>query len=313
MTLKYPTGYQDRRPIDVLASFKQEQALLTGLATPGTVTQLPIAFRPMYFYDSSRPARVLIAAKIRTEKMAFKKKGAQIGVDLNIMGAAYAENGSIAARFSETLPISLEKEKEREFRKQDLAYRNYFRLRPGKYRLKLAVSDESNNLGSMEQFLEVPALPGQGLAFSSLVVADHLSRLPDLIQKLRTQLLDHADPLLYSGTQIQPSVENRMPVDSDIFVLFRIYNLPGRAEECDLVANPELLSEKGEQFFLPPINLKEAMSPVSSAEAVVGLRLSFRNAPPGKYRLMIKKTETGSAQTANLQTDIEVVPKATVE
>ena len=116
VTLKHRPGYQDRRPIDVLASSKQEQTLLTALASPGAATQLPIAFRPVYFYDSPRIARVLVAARIRMEKMAFKKKGGQIGTDLNIMGVAYAEDGSIAARFSETLPISFDKEKEPEFR-----------------------------------------------------------------------------------------------------------------------------------------------------------------------------------------------------
>jgi len=307
VALKYQAGYQDRRPNGVLASSKQEQMLLAALATPGTATRLPITFRPAYFYDSSRPARVLIAAKIRTEKMTFKKTGAQLGTDINIMGAAYAENGSIAARFSETLPISFDREKEEEFRKQDLTYSNYFRLRPGKYRLKLAASDESNNLGSMEQSLEVPALPGQGPAFSSLVVAEQSSKLPDLIQRLQTQLLDRTDPLFYSGMQIQPSVENRLPVNSPVFVLFRIYNLPGRAEECDLVASPKLLGQKGEWFELPPINLNEAASPAGSAEAVVGLQLPFQNVPPGKYRLVIETKEAGSTQTATLQTDLEFV------
>jgi VWFA-related protein len=307
--LKYQPGYQDRRPIDVLPSSKQEQMLLTALATPGTATQLPIAFRPSYFYDSSGPARVLIAARIRTDKIALRKKDEQIGVDLNIMGAAYAENGSIAARFNEILPISLDKGKEPEFRKQDLPYSNYLRLRPGKYRLKLAVSDESNNLGSMEENLEVPARPDQGLACSSLVVSEQLSKMPHVIEKLQTQLLDHADPLYYAGTQIQPSIENKLPADSTVPVLFRIYNLPCRAEECSLAANPKLLGEKGEQFSLAPINLKDVMSSAGPAEAVVGLRLPFQNVPPGKYRLVIELKETGSAQSATLQTDLEFIPK----
>jgi VWFA-related protein len=305
LTLKYQPGYQDRRPVDVLASSKQEQMLLTALATPGTATRLPVSFRPACFYDVSRPARVLIAAKIRTAKMTFLKKGAQIGFDLNIMGAAYAENGSIAARFSQTLPIRFDKEKESEFRKQDLAYRNYFRLRPGKYRLRLAAADESNNLGSMEQSLEVPPLPGQGLAFSSLVVSEQLSALPYLIPELRTQLLDHSDPLLYRGVQIQPSVENRLPINSAISVLFRAYNLPGRPEEWDLVASPRLLGEKGDPLVLTPIHLKDVMSPSGPAQAVIGLRLPFQNIPPGKYRLMIEVKENVSAQTATLQTDLE--------
>ena len=95
--------------------------------------------------------------------------------------------------------------------------------------MKLAASDESNNLGSTEQSLEVPALPEQGFAGSSLVLAEQTSRLPGLIQNLQTQLLDESDPLIYSGMQIEPRVENRLPVSSAIPVLFRVYNLPGCA------------------------------------------------------------------------------------
>jgi hypothetical protein len=217
------------------------------------------------------------------------------------------ESLGIAARFSETLPVRFDKGKEAEFRRHDLSYSNYFRLRPGKYRLKLAVSDESNNLGSMEQFLEVPALPAQGLALSSLVVAERLSKLPDLIQNLQAQMLDYADPLLYSGTQIQTSADNRIPVNSAIPVLFRIYNLPGRPDQWDLLAKARLLDEKGKEFALEPISLKNSMSAAGKSEAVVSLTLSFQNAPPAKYRLLIEITEPASAERGTLQTDVEFI------
>ncbi len=158
-------------------------------------------------YEITGDSALLVAARIRMEKTAFRKKGGQIGTDLNIMGVAYAEDGSVAARFSETLSIAFNKEEEAEWHKKSLPYRNYLKLRPGKYHLRLAASDESNNLGAAEQSLEVPALPEHGFAVSSLVMAEQLSQLPDLIKNLQAQLLDQSDPLLFSKTQIEPSVE----------------------------------------------------------------------------------------------------------
>jgi VWFA-related protein len=308
VTLKYRPSYQDRRPVDALASSRQEQRLLTALATPGAATQLPVAFRPMYFYIPPRGARVLVAARIRMEKTEFRKKGAQIGTDLNIMGVAYAEDGSIAARFSQTLPISFDKEKEPEFRKGSLAYQNYFKLRPGKYRLKLAVSDESNNLGSAEQSLEVPPFPDHGFAGSSIVIAEQTSQLPDLIRNLQTQLLDENDPLLYPGGQIEPSVENRLRAGSVILpLMFRLYNLPGPPDQWDMEAKAILLDETGKEYALGSISLKKAMSAVGNAEAAVVLSLSFQDVPPGKYRLIIETSEADSLKTATLETDLELI------
>jgi len=307
VTLKYRPGYQDRRPVDALASSRLEQRLLTALATPGAATQLPVAFRPMYFYLPSRGARVLVAARIRMEKTVFRKKGQQIGTDLNIMGVAYAEDGSIAARFSQTLPISFDKEKEPEFRKGSLPYRNYFKLRPGKYRLKLAVSDESNNLGSMEQSLEVPAFPDQGFAGSSLVIAEQTSQLPDLIRNLQVQLLDENDPLLYQGVQIEPSVENKLRAGSVIPLMFRLYNLPGLHDQWDLEAKARLLDATGKEYALGPISLKKTMFVVGDAEAAVALSLAFQDVLPGKYRLILEISEAASLKTATLQTALEFI------
>jgi hypothetical protein len=290
----------------VLASSKQEKALLTALASPGTATQLPIVFRPVYFYDSSQSVRVLVAAKLNLSTVALKKKGGQLEADVNIMGAAYAEDGSIAARFSETLPISFDKEKESEFRKGTLPYRNYLKLRPGKYRLKMAVSDESNNMGAAERALDVPTLPEQGFAVSSLVVAEQLSQLPELIKNLQTQLLDQSDPLLFSKMQIEPSVENRLPANSAVAVLFRLYNLPKPIGPMDLVARVKLLDEQGERYSLAPIELKDILAPVGPLEAVVGLRLPFKSVQPGKYRLVIEIAGSSTSQSATTQTDIHL-------
>jgi VWFA-related protein len=305
VTLKYRDGYIDRSPIDVLASSRQEKALLTALASPSSATQVPILFRPAYFYDSPRSARVLVSTRVRMGKIAFRKRAGQMGADLNLMGVAYAEDGSIAARFSETLPVSFDKENEAEFRKGNLAYRNYFKLRPGKYRLKLAVSDESNNLGAAEQVLDVPPLPNGNFAGSSIVLAEQTSRLPDMIQNLQSQMLDQSDPLLYSGLQVEPSVDNRLPVNAAVRVLFRLYNVPGRSDAWDFVARAKLIDEKGEGSALTPISLQKAMVPSGTGEAVVGLSLPFKGVPEGRYRLVLDISDAVSSQTAVLQTDIE--------
>ncbi|MBN1566618.1 MAG: VWA domain-containing protein [Acidobacteria bacterium] len=307
ISLKHQAGYTDRRPIDVLASSKQEKTLLTALASPGTTAQIPIVFRPAYFYDSPRVARVLVSARIRVDKAAFRKKGGRMEADLNIMGVAYAEDGSIAARFSETLPVAFDKEKEAEYRKANLAYRNYFRLRPGKYSLKLAVSDDSENLGSMEQLLEVPALPDRGFVGSSIVIAEQTSNLPDLIKNLQAQLLDENDPLLYSGMRIEPSVVNKIRVSSAIPLMFRMYNLAEPSDQWNLAGKATLRDEEGKEYVLGPEPLANSMSPLGKSEAVVVCSLKFPDVPPGKYRLIIETSEAASPETATLQTDLEFV------
>jgi VWFA-related protein len=305
VALKHQAGYQDRRPVDILASTREERTLLTAFASPGVTAQLPVVFRAAYFYDPPRAARVLVAARIRMEKATFREKEGQLQTDLSIMGVAYAEDGSIAARFSQTLPVSFDEKRESDIRREGLKLRNYFKLRPGKYRLKLAVSDDSGNIGSMEQFLEVPALPDRELASSSIVIAEQASHLPDLIRNLQSQLLDESDPLLCRGFEIEPSAENKLPTGSVVPLMFRVYNLSGPSDQWDLKAKARLLAENAREYILGPISLKKAVSPLGNGEAVVILGFSFQDAPPGRYRLIIETTEPAASGIATAQTDLE--------
>jgi len=221
------------------------------------------------------------------------------------MGVAYSEDGSVAARFSEVLHILFDKEKEQAFRSQDLAYRNYFKLRPGKYQVKLAIADEKGKVGSVEESLVVPPMPQSGLAASSLVVADQLSRLPDLIQNLQAKLLDDADPMVFNGVQITPSAGNQLPANSPLRVFYKVYNLPGAAGQRKFVAKVQLVNDKGETQNMPPIPLDQNIFATGKSEIVVGLILPLEKPTPGKYKLVIETAETTSNQTVTVQTDIQ--------
>jgi VWFA-related protein len=305
--LRYRKGYLDRRPLDTLADSKEEESLLDAMAAPEPATQLPLSFRVSYFYDSPRLARVIVSAKIGMGKLKLKKKGKELRGELNAMGVAYAEDGSTSARFSETLNLSLDRDSETDFRKRSLTYRNHFMLRPGKYRLKLAVSDTGDNLGSMVQPLELPVFPESELVGSSLVIAEQISALPDLIQNLQTKLLDDSDPLIYSGMQISPSVENRLPVDSPLPIFFKLYNLTGGSGPLKLSGRAKLVSETGEEKLLPWIPLDKNASRIGNSEAAIGFSLVFENTIPGKYRLVIEAAETDTSTPAMVQTDVEIV------
>jgi hypothetical protein len=232
----------------------------------------------------------------------------QLSGDLSFMGVAYAEDGSISARFSETMHLNIEKDQEQEFRKSTISYRNYFRLRPGKYRLKLVTADDADKLGSMEQTLEVPAMPENGMVASSLVLAEKIQRLPDLIRDLHVRLLDNSDPLIFSGLQISPSIDNKMAVGSPLPVFFRLYNIGGPNRK-NLVSKAKLISEKGEEISIPDAIPLDADTMFRMGnEAVVGLRLPFAGVRPGKYKLVIEIAETGASQSLTAQSDLEFTP-----
>ena len=133
---------------------------------------------------------------------------------------------------------------------------------PGKYRLKLAVSDGASNLGSMEQSIDIPAPRDGGITASSLVVAEKVAHLPALIQNIEARLLDDSDPLAYSGMQISPGIENKSPVNSPLAVLFKLYNPAGGLDRWKAIVKARLLDEAGKESALPPISLEGKPCPI---------------------------------------------------
>ena len=302
--IRHRQGYTDPRPVDILAGSKGEKSLMAAMAAPAAPAQVPVTFRAVYFYESAGMARVPVTARIQAANMQLRKKSGQLTGDLNIMAIAYSDSGAVSSRFSETVHVSLNKEEEQKFRKDKLVYWNHFKLRPGKYQVKVAVSDEKGKVGSAEQSLEVPPLPQQDLAASSLVVTGRITRLPDLIQDMQAKLLDDSDPILYRGFQILPSIENEVPVNTPVGTVFKMYNLTADAQQRQLVAQVRLKGENGETREIGSIPIDENLFATGRTEGFIGLRLPFENIPAGKYRLAIAATEGVSKRTVMLETDL---------
>ena len=303
--LRHREGYVDPRPLDVLAGSKGEKSMMNAIASPAMAVQLPVAFRAAYFYESPGLALIPIVARFRLDTVALKKKSGQLVGDVNIMGVAYAEDGSLSARFSETLQLMSDKDKEAEYRKLSYYYRNHFKLRPGKYQLKLAIADEKGKVGSAEQSMVVPPLVENALTGSTLIVAQGLHRMPFLIQDLQAKLLEENDPLVFGGYQAIPSVENILPANKPVNLIYKVYNLSANVEQRKLVAHVQVANEKGESQSLPPIPLDDHLFPTGNTEGVIGISLPFSDAVPGKYRVVITTTEGVSNRSFSLETGMQ--------
>jgi hypothetical protein len=306
LKLKYRKGYADPRPLDVLAGSKGERSLMSAISSPTPVNQLPVLFRPIYFYDSPEMVRIPVSAKIRRGTIELKKKGSQRVNAVNVMGVAYAEDGSVAARFSETMNIAIDKDKEELFRNQDIPYRNYFKLRPGKYQLKFAVADEKGKVGTAEQTLAIPPIPSSGMAASSLVVSQQMAYLPELIQSLQARLLDESDPLIYKGIEISAPVENQLSRQYPAVIFYKLYNLKSSGENTGLTAKVQLIDEKGKANDFPPIALKDLAYPSGNGEVAVGFNLPVKDLAPGKYKLTVETVDTAVNQSVSNQTELVV-------
>jgi VWFA-related protein len=285
--LKYRDTYTDPHPIDPLAGSKSESPLRTALTASAPITQLPVSFRAVYFYESPQVAQIPVFVKIRRGSIALKQKEAQWIGSVSIMGVAAAADGSTASRFSGEINIAVNRSQAEAFRNQDLVYKNFLRLKPGQYHVKLAVMDEKGKIGTAERDLMIPVFTPGSLTASSLIISQEMIPLPGLIKELKPQMMSQMDPMQYKGFQIYAPVEVEIDHQQRFVVFYRIYSTSAGLPKS-LMAKVQASDEKGEIHTFPPVDLASSALPVSQTETAIGFILPGGNLKPGKYRLTVE-------------------------
>ena len=275
----------------------QGDGLWTGGAVEdGPTTQASLDFGLSYFFEAPDLARVPVSAKL--EGSAVQPMSSQEPTRLHFLGAAYSEDDSVAAMFSETLDMAIDT--------PVLDYGNILKLRPGSYRFELVVSSERGTLGVAERDLEVPALDTKGLASSSLVVSQQFAPLPEQIQKMQRKLISETDPFIFREFRVIAPVEPQVRMDRPLAVFYKLYNLAETTGPGKLQARMQLIDERGGTNRFPWMNLDGNLERTDTGEAAVflGFRLPVGRLAPGKYQLVVETAESSTGRTVTCETGV---------
>src|SRR2546426_10544811 len=139
---------------DILAGKPEEKALEARAAgtEPGS---FGFRLKAPYFYTSANQARVNLAMEIPGDALNFEKEKGKFHAEVNVLGLAYGEDGGLAARFSDTAKLDLEKKEQKELSKGSFPYQNSFDIAPGKYKLNVVLSAGGDSFAKYELPLEI--------------------------------------------------------------------------------------------------------------------------------------------------------------
>jgi len=199
------TGYCNSKPVDLLAGNSTEKGLeaRAAAAQAGNVTasmQLP------FFYTSPNVARVNVALEIATGDLKFEKQKGKYRAAINILGLAYLPDGSVGARFSDTLNLDFDDKKLAEaFKEKPMHYESQFDVASGKYNLKVVYASGGENFGKVEMPLVVEPYDAKQFSMSGVALSKEARRASDLGTGLDALLLEDRVPLIAQGMQLVPS------------------------------------------------------------------------------------------------------------
>jgi VWFA-related protein len=220
-------GYCDAKPHDLLSGKPAGKALETraAAAQPGNMgasVQIP------YFFTASNLARVNVAMEIPGDPVKFEKQKGKLHAAIDVLGIAYLADGTVGARFSDTLKLDFDDQKQVDaFKSKPLHYENQFDINSGAYALKIMFSAGGESFGKVEMPLVVGAYRLEEFAVSAVALSKETRAATDLTLGLDSLLIDDQTPLIANGMRIVPTGSSKFKKADPARFYFEIYE-PGQ-------------------------------------------------------------------------------------
>jgi VWFA-related protein len=266
------------------------------------------ALEAPYFYTGPNVARVNLAMEISSDSLKFDKEKGKYHANINVLGIAYRPDGTVGARFSDTVNLDLEKDEWKEFTKTPYRYGNQFDAAAGTYKLTVVLSGGGDTFGKFESPLQIDAYDGKSMSLGGIVLTNSATRVSDIPTGLDSILLEDRTPLVVKGMQVVPSATNRFKRSDNVILYTEIYD-PLLASDkppklgfgyhvMDRATNKELLFTGA----IPADDFVQKGNPLVPA----GMVVKVKDLPPGGYRLLLQAVDGANNHAPNRTVDFDV-------
>jgi VWFA-related protein len=287
--VRYRNGYYDLKAPDLLAGKPEEKTLEEVAASPQP-SQVPVLLSAPYFYSSPGVARVYVSLQLPASAIDFEKEKKDFHSKVQVLGIAYREDGAVAARFSDTVNLDMEKKDLKEFSKGPFKYQNTFNIAPGNYKLKLVLSAGGDKFAKYETPLSIAPFDGKQLDISGPALSDDLRPVNQLMASLDSQLLEDQTPLVFRDMEIFPQPGNRFQRGDkvDFYVeVFEPQMQSSLAPRVGVLFN--IVNRKtNQQVYSSNTILVDPLARAGNPLIPLAREIPMENLQPGEYRLEVR-------------------------
>jgi VWFA-related protein len=292
------TGYCSAKSKDMLAGKPVEKDLESRAIAPDKGT-IGGTLEAPFFYTSPNEARVNVAMEFPSSSVDFSKDKGRYHADMNVLGIAYRPDGTVAARFSDEVPLDLEKDEWKQFTQMPTHYSNQFQIAPGKYRLTVVLSAGGQSFGKYETPLVIDPYDGKTFSVSAIALSDQAMQVQGLGGALEADLLSDHTPLIANNMEITPSASNHFKKTEVVTLYAQVYD-PRLADPNppDVRVNFNVVDSKTGKVISGARNV-DTTPFIQKGNTVVplALKLPLEQLPPGSYRLDMQASDASGAHT----------------
>jgi len=300
------SGYCNVRPVNPLDGrpIEKQMEMQAAGSQPGAIHG---SLQAPFFYSAPNVAQVNLAMEIPGDSLIFNKEKGKYHANVNVLGIAYNPDGSVGARFNDTLNLDLEKDEWKEFTKQPYRYQNQFDAAPGAYKLSVVLSSGGDSFAKFETPLKIDAYDGKKFTLGGVVLSKTIQPVDQIPADVDATLLEDRTPMIVKGMQITPAASYAFKQSDRVVIYSQVYEPLLKTDAPPrVVAGYKILDSSNKQvFFSGPIPLEEYMQK-GNAVVPFGLMIKVKDLPPGTYRLVLQAADGAQNQAPNRETQFTV-------
>src|SRR5467141_924397 len=308
LNVRARSGYCNTRSANVLEGKPLEKQLESHAmgSQPGSIHGV---LQAPYFYTAPETARVNLAMEIPADTFQFNKEKGKYHANLNVLGIAYRPDGTIGARFSDTVNMDLEKDEWKEFTKLPYHYENQFDATTGNYKLTVVLSAGGDAFGKFESPLAIDPYDGKHFSLSGVALTNSAQRLNDIPTGLDSVLLEDRTPLVVKGLQIVPSGSNRFKHTDNVILYTEIYEPLLTSATAPVVGMGYRIFERStnKQVFFTEVVRADDFIQKGNSVIPVGMKVKVDDLKPGSYRLMMQAVDSAKNHAPDRIVDFDVM------
>ncbi len=272
-----------------------ESFLVTHKVLSGPI--FPFDVRTDYVKVTDDTVLVPITLQIKNKNITFSTKdGVSKGV-VNVLGRVATITGRVVQTFEETLLVEEPSELLPKTLETSQIYWKALPLRPGHYRVDIAIKDVNNpdHVGTWAQGVTVPKFDDEKLAFSSLILADKMERVPS--KQIGT------GEFIIGNTFIRPRVTANAAEPANfhrnqkLSFWLQVYNLgiDDKSKQNAATVQYKIVDMATDKAILDTSENSKTLGP-NSDQLTLERSVSLASLQPGKYRVTISVNDSVSKQ-----------------
>lgn len=307
LNVRSRSGYCNVRTANVLEG-KPIEKQLEAHAVGAQAGSIHGALQAPFFYTAPNTARISLAMEIPSNSFQFNKDKGKYRANLNVLGIAYRSDGTIGAKFSDTVNLDLEKEDWKEFTKTPYRYENQFDAAPGSYKLTVVLSSGGDSFGKFESPLTIDPYDGKHFSLGGVVLSNNLQKVNDIPESLDSVLMEDRKPLVVKGMQIFPSGSNRFKHTDNVAVYSEVYEPLLTGENPPPVGMGYTIFERATNAKVFSSGAQRADTYIQKGNPVIpfALKVKVDELKPGSYRLVVQAVDGANNHAPDRFADFDI-------